>query len=264
MENLLLPEKINCGYFDCSEFGTLKTSPERICTGFEIEYYIEDGLFTYLDGKEIPVKKDHILIARAGQKRNSLLPFKTLFLKFECGGLIAKRLASLPEYFFSLHGDSIKEKLKKLILLSEQDTDKIYYGGLFLMILSEIADDAEHVKRGTNFSYPVMEEAKIYIEQNYRGHISSADMAKHVSMSESRFRFVFKKAFGITAHEYLVTVRINAAKQMLWSTRYGMTEIAESCGFGCQQYFTDCFNRAVGMPPMKYRHMCAEKYNGII
>ena len=154
MENLFLSEKINCGYFDCSEFGTLKTSPERICTGFEIEYYIEDGLFTYLDKKEIPVKKDHILIARPGQKRNSLLPFKTMFLKFECGGLIAERLSSLPEYFFSLHGGSIKEKLKKFILLSEQDTDKIYYGGLFLMILSEIADDAEHVKRGTNFSYP--------------------------------------------------------------------------------------------------------------
>lgn len=261
MEDLLFPPKINCGYFDCSEFGALKVSPERVCTGFEIEYYIEDGYITYLDGKEIPVKKDHILIARPGQKRNSLLPFKTLFLKFECGGLIAQRLHSLPEYFFSMHGDGIKEKLRKLILLGEENTDGIYYASLFLLIISEIADDAEHVKRGTNFSYSVMEKAKKYIEQNYREHISSAAVAQHISMSESRFRFVFKQAFGFTAHEYLVNVRINAAKQMLWSTRYGMTEIAESCGFGCQQYFTDCFKRTVGMSPLKYRHLCAEKYS---
>ena len=36
---LLLPAKITCGYFDCSSFASLKVSSKRICTVFEIDIH---------------------------------------------------------------------------------------------------------------------------------------------------------------------------------------------------------------------------------
>ena len=46
MNDLILPQKISCGYCDCSEFGNLSISPERTSVRYEIEYYLEDGRAT--------------------------------------------------------------------------------------------------------------------------------------------------------------------------------------------------------------------------
>ena len=86
MNDLTLPQKIVCGYYDCSKFGNLKISPERISECYEIEYYLEDGKYVYINGSELKIIADHILIARPGNRRRSRLPFKTAFLKFEAVG----------------------------------------------------------------------------------------------------------------------------------------------------------------------------------
>ena len=82
MNNISLPRTLLCGYCDCSEFGTLKTSPERTAKSFEIEYYLENAFETYLNGEKIPIYADRILIAKPGDVRYSRLPFKTAFLKY--------------------------------------------------------------------------------------------------------------------------------------------------------------------------------------
>ena len=71
MNDLILPQKISCGYCDCSEFGNLSISPERTSVRYEIEYYLEDGRATYLNGEEIKIIADRIIIAKQGDKRHS-------------------------------------------------------------------------------------------------------------------------------------------------------------------------------------------------
>ena len=78
---LSLPGNINCGYCDCSEFGELKKSPKRTVELFEIEFYLEDGFTTTTDDKVYQIKKNYIQIAKPGQIRHSVLPFKTAFLR---------------------------------------------------------------------------------------------------------------------------------------------------------------------------------------
>ena len=39
-----------------------------------------------------------------------------------------------------------------------------------------------------------------------------------------------------------------------------ITEIAEKCGFGCQQYLNDTFKKSTGVSPGKYREQFAKKY----
>jgi len=77
-----LPENIICGYCNCTEFGSLTVSPERVATKYEIELYLEDGRSTFSDGVEYKIKKNFIRITRPGQRRYSLLPFRTAYIKF--------------------------------------------------------------------------------------------------------------------------------------------------------------------------------------
>ena len=89
---LTLPQNISCGYFDCSEFGSLSVSPKRTVTKFEMEFYLEDSKTTTTDNHTYEIKKDYIQIAKPGQIRHSELPFRTAYIKFNADGEIAEKL----------------------------------------------------------------------------------------------------------------------------------------------------------------------------
>ena len=88
---------------------------QRFDKSFEIEYYLENGFETYLNGEKIPIFADHILIARPGDVRYSRLPFKTAFLKFSADGELAEMLNSSPKYFTAIHKKQILELIHETI-----------------------------------------------------------------------------------------------------------------------------------------------------
>ncbi len=261
MSEFILPENITCGYFDCSEFGELKISKERISKCYEIEYFLESGKFSYLNGEEIAVKSDRVIVAKPGDKRHSLLPFKTAFLKFEAKGKLSETLDSLPSFFDAVHKSGIKELMHEIIVINEKENkDILLLHSKILSLISLLIKDSKQSKIGVNFNYGLMHSAKKYIEKNYIYHISTEDIAKSVNLSESRFRYLFTAAYGLSPHAYLTEVRITNAKEMLFDNDIPITEIAERCGFNCQQYLNDTFKKATGISPGKYREQFARKY----
>ena len=261
MNDLTLPKKIVCGYYDCSNFGNLKISPERISECYEIEYYLENGKYVYLNGNELKIIADHILIARPGNRRYSRLPFKTAFLKFEAVGELAELLDRQPYYFEALHKKQILELLNEIILMTENENrDILLYSGKFFTLLSFIVMDGGHKKRGTNYNYSSMYSAKKYIENNFGKHISTKEIAASINLSESRFRYLFGVAYGVSPHAYITEMRISAAKKMLWNNDIPISKIVEKCGFGSQQYLNDTFKKATGVSPGKYRKQFSKKY----
>lgn len=261
MSNLSFPQALICGYFDCSEFGSLKTSPKRISNRFEIEYYMEDGKETYLNDETIPIYADHILIAKPGDARYSRLPFKTAFLKFSAEGELAHMLNGAPRYFPAIHKKQILELMHEVIMLNEKgEKDILLLSGKLLTLLSVIINDGKCKLRGSGINRQLLHSAKEYIENYFNRHISTTEIAESIGLSESRFRVLFAAVYGISPHQYLTDVRISAAKEMLWNTEIPLVEIAEKCGFGSQQYFNDTFKRTVGISPGKYRIQFARKY----
>ena len=237
MDNTSLPVGLICGYFDSSEFGSLKISPERISNRFEVEYYLEDGEETYLNGKAIKICADRILIAKPGDLRYSRLPFKTAFLKFCADGELAEMLKGAPTYFPAVHKKQILELIREVTLINEKECEP-----------------------NISINHELMHRAKKYIETSFCEHISTTDIAKSIDLSESRLRVLFAAVYGVSPHKYLTDVRISAAKEMLWDNDIPLLEIAEKCGFGSQQYFNDTFKKTVGISPGKYRVQFAKKY----
>jgi two-component system response regulator YesN len=58
---------------------------------------------------------------------------------------------------------------------------------------------------------------------------------------------------GITIVDYLTSVRIERAKQLLLATNQSCTEICFEVGYNNQSYFTRTFKGLVGMTPRKFR-----------
>ena len=92
-----------------------------------------------------------------------------------------------------------------------------------------------------------------WIDSHFHEKISMAEVAKHFYLSETWLAHSFRQSVGRTFHEYLVSVRLNAAMTLLFDSDLQVQTIAERCGFPNFKSFVYYFKQAHGMTPLQYR-----------
>ncbi len=92
-----------------------------------------------------------------------------------------------------------------------------------------------------------------YIESNYRHKITIADLTKKASMSEITLYRMFKKAFNMSPLNYIISLRVAFAREMLNNSRLSIAEIAWKTGFSDSNYFSRAFKKLTGLSPRQYR-----------
>ena len=78
---------------------------------------------------------------------------------------------------------------------------------------------------------------------------SIEQFGKEVGMSRVQLHRKLKALSGKSASNYLRSVRLSKAKQMIKEQKGNVSEIAYSVGFSSPQYFTRCFKEEFGYPP---------------
>ncbi len=101
--------------------------------------------------------------------------------------------------------------------------------------------------------YRKINEIAEYITHNYQHNISLADIAQRFYISKSYLSRIYKEVTGFTVNEYINIVRIKKAQQMLESTDYSITQIAEQIGYDSITYFEKVFKKYIEQSPLKYR-----------
>ncbi|MGU3401669.1 helix-turn-helix domain-containing protein [Brucellaceae bacterium D45D] len=92
-----------------------------------------------------------------------------------------------------------------------------------------------------------------YIDENLHRRIDVDRMALTAGMGPAQFARVFKRAMNVTLHQYVISRRVNRAREMLVKTDFPIAEIAQECGFADQMHLTRFFGRFVGLSPASYR-----------
>lgn len=92
-----------------------------------------------------------------------------------------------------------------------------------------------------------------YINNNYERDISLTDISKYVFLSPSYFARAFKEEMGVSPINYLLTVRVERAQELLRDTDSKISDIALSVGFSNQQRLNDIFKKYTKKTPLQYR-----------
>ena len=78
-------------------------------------------------------------------------------------------------------------------------------------------------------------------------------LAERFFISRYYLTRVFKEQFGMSVNNYLLSVRITKAKQMLRFTDEKLENIGYACGLGAANYFSRTFKNVEGINPSEYR-----------
>lgn len=97
--------------------------------------------------------------------------------------------------------------------------------------------------------------AILQIEQRYMEPLTVRVLAHSCSMSESMFTRHFKRVYGCSPVQYLIRVRLEAAKELLATTDRSFEQIAGECGFKSAKYFGDMLKKHEHVTPRELRAM---------
>lgn len=92
-----------------------------------------------------------------------------------------------------------------------------------------------------------------YLAQNYSHEISLEDMAARCGLSKYHFLRSFKQYTGFTPYDYLNTLRIAQAKNLLADTDLPAYKIVQMVGFPGEASFIRLFKLKTGATPGAYR-----------
>lgn len=95
--------------------------------------------------------------------------------------------------------------------------------------------------------------ARDLADARYAEQLTVADMARAAGLSPAHFSREFKRAFGESPHEYVLTRRLERAAALLRVTDWSVADICFAVGAGSVGSFTTSFSRVFGRSPMSYR-----------
>lgn len=79
------------------------------------------------------------------------------------------------------------------------------------------------------------------------------ELANSVNLSRTRFSQLYTDFFGVSPNKDIQQARLLRAKQLLSSTPYSLSRIAEQCGYGGEFQFIRDFKKHTGLTPGKYQ-----------
>ena len=86
-----------------------------------------------------------------------------------------------------------------------------------------------------------MENVISYINEHFTGKITIQTLAEQAMLSQYHFIRMFKSYTSFTPHEYIVNIRISAAKYMLKNTSLSVKDIGLDAGFPSESAFCTAF-----------------------
>lgn len=93
-----------------------------------------------------------------------------------------------------------------------------------------------------------------FLHTSFQEEITLEMLANLENLSVSRFCTLFKSTFGVSPIQYLITIRIENACELLKNTDISIQDCALSCGYANEYFFSRQFKKQTGTTPAKFRN----------
>jgi len=255
---------IHVGLFDSSIFfKNMKESKPRTVQQYEIEIFFENSGISIINSKKYTLEKGNVIIAKPGQVRNSIFPFKCYYIHLQPDEYLDKYLLHTPDMMKVGRLQILIDIIRTLMSYKNSPFEgcEILTQSKLLELIYHLNNEASMHNRKINsthfIDHKIILKAIDFIEANFHTELSLETISKHVNLSPVYFHGMFTSAVGKTPHEYVIETRIKKAKDMLLTSEDSVATISQETGFTSQSYFSYVFKKQTGYTPNQFR---AKKY----
>ena len=251
------------GYFRVHSREVLQTHRKNGRGDYQLIYVAEGKLYLINNGKEQIVSKGNMILFRPGEPQLYTLYAKdrpeTYWVHFT-GNNVERILEyyNIPvgtNVFFTGVSGNYKWLFRKMI--QELQLKRTNFAEMLMLQLRQlllyISRNIEEGPLVTADLLDEVEQAMHYFNKNFYLPIIIEDYAKEHHMTPWWFIQNFKKITQVTPAQYIVSLRISNAMNLLDNTDYSVAKIAMSVGYDNALYFSRLFKRHVGCSPRDYR-----------
>lgn len=115
---------------------------------------------------------------------------------------------------------------------------------------------AEHIANDTSListTESIGRLIKKFVKDNISGKLTLHEIARNLHCSTVTLTEHFKREFGITINEYIISKRMELSERLMLSTDKPLREIATLSGFADVEYFSRTFKKYHGASPALWR-----------
>ncbi len=234
-------------------------------------FYVRSGNGNFMLNNElIPVTKGDLLLINAhcphtetsdGDNPLSYIVMGINSIAFDT--TFASTLKNNQYGFLKLHEQSAILPLMQMMgqeARSERphymDYCQALYEQIMITIMRENNIDLQFTK--TEDISATCASLKAYIEKNYHTELSLDTMADRLHVNKFHLAHRFTKEYGMPPIQYLISIRMREAQNLLSNSDFSVSQISEMCGFSSLSYFGQSFKRETSMSASEYRRAAKE------
>lgn len=266
LEDLTVPIKVNnCGYYRVHTTPVIETPHPEGRNDYQLLYIASGKGYFYFKGSKEPtvVTKGNMVLFRPKEPQvyyyYAVDKTEVYWVHFT-GWKVEEYLEryELPKeenvFFTGVSPDYpwiYNQIIRELQLQREnyEDMIRLFLRHIFLTINRYIKEG----KQTKNDTINDIERAVHYFNENYSKPISIEQYASEHLMSVNWFIHNFKNVMKVPPMQYIVSLRIAAAKGYLENSNKNITEIANTIGYDNALYFSRLFRKYTGVTPSEYR-----------
>lgn len=198
-------------------------------------FITEKGAFDVGAGDVFVICRDDVTTYKADDDN----PWEYIWIAFNGNG--SERLRDLPPVVNYTQNTFLK--IKSAIVDGEADT--MIFNSYLLEILHNIFEDKPQCD--------ILAQINNFIEYNYMEEITVESIAERAHLNRRYLSSEFKKRYGVTICEKLVSTRIEAASHFL-ARGFSVGDAARMAGYRDQFNFSKMFKRVKGISPSECKN----------
>ena len=253
----------SCGTYRLKTRPKLPTYWQKGRRDYQILYVANGKTHFWFDGREEIVSTGHMVLYKPEKIQKYVYylednpeVFWIHFTGSDVKNILAYHGISLDEHVFYC---GVLPDYKALFRKIIQELQLCRYGyedyiaSLFNDILLLVDRQQHEQKKATGNVQEQIERAAAYFNENYNTKISIDDYAESLHISTNWFIHNFKQYAGMSPAQYILSLRMVNAQNLLERTTYNIKEISEIVGYENPLYFSRVFKKEIGKSPAQYR-----------
>lgn len=260
---------VSCGTYRLMNRQVLPTHYKRGRLDFQLLYVASGQTHFYFNNVEHIVTAGHMVLYRPKEEQryyyySSESP-EVFWVHFSGNDVtnILRRYGFADNAHVICSGISLDYKRIFQRMIQELKLEKDFFEDLLADYLKMlfIAIHRVQSKNSAPNKRPVIDcfdDAVQFFHEHYTEQIVIKNYAVSKGMSVSWFIRGFHEYTGFTPAQYLLSLRISNAQDLIEQTSYNMSEIANIVGYDNPLYFSRLFKKQTGIPPREYRKQCGQ------